>query len=241
MHRLPINPTERIAQIDEQAVTLLGQRLEVALVADAEKDNRGLRVFAPQREEDVLDHVRQVNQDAGEVLDPCAVITHYVDLMRATRVEQLQARLARGTITAAEQRNLERLTKRPAEALRAKAQLLPAAPGWLEDGEDVLTTSRRRIDDIDEQLMRSWVERQRLVIVRGRPRIGDMHGTMGRIIDLNSELSPRLSTPELILVLRGLFVSMQEKQKGIAAEAHEAAMASLASLAAEAAADKNNS
>ena len=69
MDRLPVL-RQRIDEIDEQLVGLLNERAGLALEIGRIKHELGLAVYQPQREVEVLAHVRSAN---GGPLDDAAV------------------------------------------------------------------------------------------------------------------------------------------------------------------------
>jgi chorismate mutase len=57
----PIAPLRRrIDELDEQLVRLLNERASCALEIGRVKEERGLAIYQPERERDVLDHVTRV-------------------------------------------------------------------------------------------------------------------------------------------------------------------------------------
>jgi chorismate mutase len=79
----------RIDAIDEQIVRLLNERSACALEIGAIKRARGLPVYQPAREQEVLAHVRAAN---GGPLDAAAITRLYERIIdEARRLERLAA------------------------------------------------------------------------------------------------------------------------------------------------------
>lgn len=99
----------RIDELDEQIVRLLNARSACALEIGALKRARGLPIYQPAREQEVLGHVRSVN---GGPLDAEAITRVYERIIdEARRLERLAGAAAEGRAT------MERDTCEPPGAL----------------------------------------------------------------------------------------------------------------------------
>lgn len=85
---------EQIDEVDREIVVLLNKRMALALGAGAAKLSEGMSVPDMQREDEVLRHVDEVNQEVDGVLSQQDVLEIYLDFMRRSR--NAQSRVARG-------------------------------------------------------------------------------------------------------------------------------------------------
>lgn len=85
---------EQIDEVDREIVVLLNKRMALALGAGAAKLTEGQSVLDMRRENEVLQHVDEVNQEVDGVLSQQDVFEIYLDLMR--RARRAQNRAARG-------------------------------------------------------------------------------------------------------------------------------------------------
>ncbi len=102
----------RIDELDEQIVRLLNARAACALEIGALKRARGLPVYQPAREQEVLAHVRAVN---GGPLDGAAVVRLYERIIdEARRLERVAGAATPGGV-----RMDESTPERPGAEVRA--------------------------------------------------------------------------------------------------------------------------
>ena len=83
---------DEIDKIDEVIVRLLDSRARCAYTIGRLKHELGRPVYEPQREKDVLAHVRKVNEGLGGPLDGDAVVRLYERIMdEARRIQRIEA------------------------------------------------------------------------------------------------------------------------------------------------------
>jgi chorismate mutase len=83
---------EEIDKIDEVIVRLLDSRARCAYTIGRLKHELGRAVYEPQREKDVIAHVRKVNEGLGGPLDGDAVARLYERIMdEARRIQRIEA------------------------------------------------------------------------------------------------------------------------------------------------------
>lgn len=83
---------EEIDKIDEVIVRLLDSRARVAYSIGRLKHQMGKPVYEPQREKDVIAHVRQINESLNGPLDGDVIARFYeriIDEMR--RIQRIEA------------------------------------------------------------------------------------------------------------------------------------------------------
>lgn len=83
---------EEIDKIDEVIVRLLDSRARVAYSIGRLKHQMGKPVYEPQREKDVIAHVRQINESLNDPLDGDVIARFYeriIDEMR--RIQRIEA------------------------------------------------------------------------------------------------------------------------------------------------------
>jgi chorismate mutase len=97
---------DEIDKIDEVIVRLLDSRARCAYSIGRLKHELGRPVYEPQREKDVIAHVRKVNEALGGPLDSDAVARLYERIIdEARRIQRIEAERD------AKQKEDERITK----------------------------------------------------------------------------------------------------------------------------------
>jgi chorismate mutase len=83
---------EQIDRIDEELVRLLNERATCACAIGELKKARGLAIYQPDREADVLRHVRGLDQQMGGPLGPDAIGRLFERIIdEARRIERVSA------------------------------------------------------------------------------------------------------------------------------------------------------
>ncbi len=83
---------QRIDQLDEQLVELLSERAHCALEIGKLKQSLGLEVYQPERESQVLDHVRVHGKHTGSPLEGDAIVRVFERIIdEARRIERATA------------------------------------------------------------------------------------------------------------------------------------------------------
>jgi chorismate mutase len=82
---------QQIDDIDEQLVLLLNQRSEHALAVGRIKRGRGVPMYQPDREAEVLRHVRDVSAARGGPLGPDAITRLFERIIDEARALELKA------------------------------------------------------------------------------------------------------------------------------------------------------
>jgi len=85
----------RVDELDEQLVTLLNARAACALEIGLEKEALGLEMYQPQREADVLRHVRAASRARGGPLDDEAIARLFERIIDEARRLEITARRRR--------------------------------------------------------------------------------------------------------------------------------------------------
>jgi chorismate mutase-like protein len=73
---------KKIDEIDEQIVQLISQRAHAARAIGELKRNSDLPVYEPQREQQVFDHVRSLNQGPLDNAEMLHIYERVMDVMR---------------------------------------------------------------------------------------------------------------------------------------------------------------
>jgi chorismate mutase len=90
---------QRIDQLDEQLVELLSQRAHCALEIGKLKQTLGLEVYQPDREAQVLHHVRSHGQHTGSPLEGDAIVRVFERIIdEARRIERATAHNTAGKV-----------------------------------------------------------------------------------------------------------------------------------------------
>ncbi len=83
---------QRIDQLDERLVELLSERAHCALEIGRLKESLGLEVYQPDREAEVLDHVRTHGSHTGSPLEGDAIVRVFERIIdEARRIERATA------------------------------------------------------------------------------------------------------------------------------------------------------
>lgn len=99
---------ERINQLDEQLVELLNQRAHCALEIGKLKQTLGLEVYQPEREAEVLRHVRSHGKETGSPLEGDAIVRVFERIIdEARRIERATAHSSAASAASASAGKLE--------------------------------------------------------------------------------------------------------------------------------------
>jgi chorismate mutase-like protein len=83
---------EQIDRLDETLVRLLNERAACAFAIGELKKARGMAIYQPDREAEVLRHVRRVDQEMGGPLGPEAIGRVFERIIdEARRIERVKA------------------------------------------------------------------------------------------------------------------------------------------------------
>jgi chorismate mutase len=87
----------RIDQLDEKLVELLNERAHCALEIGKLKKTLGLEVYQPEREAEVLHHVRSHGKETGSPLEGDAIVRVFERIIdEARRIERATAHKTAG-------------------------------------------------------------------------------------------------------------------------------------------------
>jgi chorismate mutase len=85
---------DEIDKIDEVIVRLLDRRARCAYAIGRIKKELGANIYEPQRETDVMEHIKRVNGMLGGPLDEGAIVRLYERIMdEARRIQRIEAKL----------------------------------------------------------------------------------------------------------------------------------------------------